>query len=144
MPPPSRERRWVNLWLPLPAELIPDSCEAGKYETQLDGDGDVFSGNSEAGGEDDAQLYGDVLFGESEPGEDETQLDDDVFLGNTALVLGILLAIFLVHVTIISVVEAYWLAQVREPALSPPLLVSPALAEDHSEQRDTRLQPRQG
>lgn len=58
----------------MPAELIPDSCEAG---------------------------------------EDETQLDDDVFFGNTALVLGILLAIFLVHVTIISVVEAYWLAQVR-------------------------------
>lgn len=51
--------------------------------------------------------------------DDATQLDDEVFLGNTALVLGILLGIFLVHVTVISAVEAYWLAQVRR--LSPLL-----------------------
>lgn len=44
----------------------------------------------------------------------EAQMDDGVFFGNTSLVFGILLGIFLVHVTVVSAVEAYWLAQVRE------------------------------
>lgn len=43
----------------------------------------------------------------------EALMDDGVFLGNTAFVFGILVAIFLVHVAVISAVEAYWLAQAR-------------------------------
>ena len=37
----------------------------------------------------------------------------DVFVGNTVLVLGLLLVVLFVHVMIISAVEGYWLAQVR-------------------------------
>lgn len=67
--------RWVNLWLPMPTSMTPDSCEVG---------------------------------------DSETLMDDEVFFGNSALVFGTLLGIFLVHVVVISAVEAYWLAEVRE------------------------------
>ncbi|CAM9446681.1 unnamed protein product, partial [Discosporangium mesarthrocarpum] len=44
--------------------------------------------------------------------EDENhQLGGDVFVGNTALVLGLLLAILMSHVVIVSAVEASWVAQ---------------------------------
>lgn len=45
---------------------------------------------------------------------EDALMDDAVFFGNTALVFGVLVAIFVVHVAIISAVEAYWLAQVRD------------------------------
>ena len=43
----------------------------------------------------------------------EALMDDSVFFGNTALVFGALVAIFVAHVAVISAVEAYWLAQAR-------------------------------
>lgn len=45
--------------------------------------------------------------------DDDARLTEDEFYGNTALVLGLLLGIFVVHVAVVSMVEAYWLAQVR-------------------------------
>lgn len=36
-----------------------------------------------------------------------------VFVGNVVLVVGILLSIFLLHVMLVSAVEAYWMAKVR-------------------------------
>lgn len=36
-----------------------------------------------------------------------------VFVGNLILVVGILLGVFLLHVAVVSGVEAYWLAKVR-------------------------------
>lgn len=46
--------------------------------------------------------------------DDDAVLSADVFYGNTALVLGLLVAIFVVHVAVVSMVEAYWLAEVRD------------------------------
>ena len=43
---------------------------------------------------------------------DDSSIGGSVFVGNTVLVLGLLLVVLFVHVTIISAVEAYWLAQV--------------------------------
>ena len=40
-----------------------------------------------------------------------------VFVGNLILVVGILLGVFLLHIVLVSGVEAYWLTKVR---LSPP------------------------
>lgn len=37
-----------------------------------------------------------------------------VFVGNLVLVISLLVAIFLVHIAVISGVEAYWLSQARE------------------------------
>lgn len=37
-----------------------------------------------------------------------------VFVGNILLVAGVLLAILLVHIAVISGIEAYWLVKVRE------------------------------
>lgn len=45
---------------------------------------------------------------------EDALMDDGILFGNTALVFGILVAIFVAHVAIISAVEAYWLAQARE------------------------------
>ena len=36
-----------------------------------------------------------------------------VFVGNLILVVGILLGVFLLHVAVVSGVEAYWLTKVR-------------------------------
>lgn len=44
---------------------------------------------------------------------DDSSVGGSVFVGNTVLVLGLLLVVLFVHVVIISAVEAYWLAQVR-------------------------------
>lgn len=47
---------------------------------------------------------------------DEDDIDSKVgsseFVGNTVLVLGMLLGIFIVHVFVVSAVEAYWMAEV--------------------------------
>lgn len=40
------------------------------------------------------------------------EIGASVFVGNAVLVVGILLATFLVHVAVVSGVEAYWLAKV--------------------------------
>lgn len=40
-----------------------------------------------------------------------------VFVGNLALVVGILLGVFFLHVVIVSGVEAYWLTKVRRRPL---------------------------
>lgn len=44
---------------------------------------------------------------------EESELGVSVFVGNLALVVGILLAVFLLHILIVSGVEAFWLTQVR-------------------------------
>ncbi|CAM9252509.1 unnamed protein product, partial [Hapterophycus canaliculatus] len=74
-----QDLRWVNLWLPMPADLAPTS-----------------SGCEEE--------------------DEEGLMSEEVFYGNTVLVLGLLLAIFVVHVAAVSMVEAYWLAQDRAKA----------------------------
>lgn len=45
--------------------------------------------------------------------ESENDMGSVVFVGNLVLVLAILLGIFLVHVMVVSAVEAYWLSKVR-------------------------------
>lgn len=40
-----------------------------------------------------------------------------VFVGNLILVVGILLGVFLLHVAVVSGVEAYWLTKVRASRL---------------------------
>ncbi|CAM9165411.1 unnamed protein product, partial [Laminaria digitata] len=47
---------------------------------------------------------------------DDSSVGGSVFVGNTVLVLGLLLVVLFVHVVIISAVEAYWLAQNRATA----------------------------
>ncbi|CAM9339220.1 unnamed protein product, partial [Scytosiphon promiscuus] len=74
-----QDLRWVNLWLPIPADLSPASSDC-------------------------------------EEADDDALMTEEVFYGNTALVLGLLVAIFVVHVAVVSIVEAYWLAQDRAMA----------------------------
>lgn len=47
-----------------------------------------------------------------------------VFVGNLALVVGILVGIFLVHVAVISGVEAYWLTKVSLTVVRPEQVFS--------------------
>lgn len=42
----------------------------------------------------------------------DVAIDALVFVGNLALVVGILVAMFMLHVAIVSAVEAYWLSKV--------------------------------
>ncbi|CAM9711290.1 unnamed protein product, partial [Ascophyllum nodosum] len=46
-------------------------------------------------------------------GNDDGALGASVFIGNLALIVGVLLVLFLLHVAIISGVEAYWLSKDR-------------------------------
>lgn len=55
---------------------------------------------------------------ESCEAEDDNETDSSVgrsvYIGNTLLTFGILLGIFTFHILVISAVEAYWLAEVRD------------------------------
>ena len=44
-----------------------------------------------------------------------SELSALVFVGNLVLVVGILLGVFLLHILVVSGVEALWLTKVREP-----------------------------
>lgn len=43
----------------------------------------------------------------------DSKIRSSVFLGNLLLIVGILVGIFVVHIAVISAVEALWLSKVR-------------------------------
>lgn len=89
--------RWVNLW---PPESFTDRF-LGFIPSIIDASEEPEAGQSEDSTERDVspRLTSD--------------LSSAVFLGNFALFLALLTAIFVVHVAVASGVEAYWIAKVR-------------------------------
>lgn len=88
-------KRWVNLWPPasFAEEFIDTSDEGQQRRLQEEAGGGGGGGCSW-----DGSLGG---------------LGSLVFIGNQGLVFGALVMIFLLHVSLVSGVEAYWLAKVR-------------------------------
>lgn len=86
--------RWANLWPPasFTEEFIGTSDEGQqrRLQEEADGGGGGCSWDGSLGG-----------------------LGSLVFIGNQGLVFGALVLIFLLHVSLVSGVEAYWLAKVR-------------------------------
>lgn len=95
--------RWANLWPPASfAEEFIGTSDEGQQRRLQDEDDDGGGGGCSW----DGSLDG---------------LGSLVFIGNQGLVFGVLVLIFLLHVSLVSGVEAYWLAKVRRRSFLEPI-----------------------